>query len=246
MSTHNEAPPTLRLPDDFPAADLTAFMLRVDVLDSQYRSHNNGQPSTPWREFASAAEGLRVRFRALAESDDAFRVVAPRFAETHEDRYEEERSLFAFFTSLVSTFETACYMFHALGGQLNAVAFPMVTDEHLKSVGPRLTEQRFAKQYRGEPLTAAIGDLLASPYYAESYEFRNVLSHRGNVPKNYHANIVLGGPPVVIGGINSTVVPTIRGVPMDSALTSERRAWIATWLRGAMTHALTFADTHIQ
>lgn len=240
-----DPPPQFKLPDDFPDADLTAFILQVGVLDAQFRLVNNGQPSTSWREFASGAEGLRVRFRTLAESDEAFRLVVPRFAETQEDRYEEERSLFAFFTALVSTLESACYMFYALAAQLDPVAFKMVTNADMRDVTPRLVAQCFADQYGDEPLTASLDELVRHRLFNQSYEFRNLLSHRGRIPRHYDTKIVLGDSPTVLGGVNSTVTPTIRGVPMDLALTMDRRVWIAIWLQEALAQALVFAEDHI-
>jgi hypothetical protein len=70
-------------------------MLKVDVLETEFRKHSGGVPQSAWVGFAMACDGIRARFRTMAESDEAFRAIIPKGAETHEDRYEEERSLFA-------------------------------------------------------------------------------------------------------------------------------------------------------
>ena len=248
MANMNE-PRTFALPADFDDETLFAMMLRVDVLENEFRKHSGGQPNPTWVQFATACDGIRTRFRTMAESDDAFRAIIPKGAETHEDRYEEERSLFAFFTSLVSAFECTCYMLYALGSQLDPMGFKMFTEEQRKAIGPRQTYEVYKRRYLQEAVTPALGGLFAATgHFEDAYKYRNLLSHRGLVQRTMNAEFNMGfGPPqhVVLGGPNSTITPTMDGIPMDANLTASRRAWIASWLSDILDATLAFANDKI-
>lgn len=240
------APRIFKLPTDFDDETLFTMMLRVDVLDGNFRKQNNGQPHPNWVEFATACDGIRTRFRTMAESDEAYRAVIPQGALTHEHRYEEERSLFAFFTSLVSTCESVGYMLYALGAQLDPSVFKMVTPAQKKNIGPKQAHELFKKRFPNESVTKSLGKLFSSTgYFDDAYKFRNQLSHRGLVQRNFNTGELLGRH-TIIGGPNATVIATIDGVPMDSTLTADRRTWAAEWLREVIAATLQFTKDHIR
>jgi hypothetical protein len=241
-----EEPRTFTLPSDFDDETLFAMMLKVDALELQFRKNSGGMPQPSWVEFAMSGEGIRTRFRTMADSDDAFRVVIPKGAETHEDRYEEERSLFAFFTSLVSTFECTCYMLYSLGSQLDPIGFKMTTEDQKKAIGPKQTHEVYKRRYPQEAVTKSLGTLFASSgHFEDAYKYRNLLSHRGLVQRTMDLGEILGKH-IIVGGPNSTVIPTMDGIPMDADLTAKRRAWIAAWTRDVLAATLQFVNDHIK
>jgi hypothetical protein len=141
-------------------------------------------------------------------------------------------------------------MLFALGAQLDPTAFKMATENQKKAIAPKSTLDAFKRKYPQEPLTQSINALFAQDgFCSEAYDFRNILSHRGNLQRavNVNINIRPGGPSEhhIIGGPHQTVIPTLQGVPMNAELTVSRRSWIGAWTTDTLARTLDFCNSQI-
>jgi hypothetical protein len=229
------------MPSDFPAAQLQAWMLEADYIDEAFRKRNAGQPAIESREFGSAANGVHYRWRALAEADEVLQATLPLGQPSIEHRYTEEAAVFSFFSSALTCAENLCYMCYAFAGMVDAVQFPQLQRDPTK-VGPRFVRAEFVRLLPREPLTAAILALEGSPIYHTIRETRNVLSHRGSIPRQHHAivdfkehrkNYYIGGP---LGD-----PPMWNGLTLDAMLASRLRADLLTVVAPVIESGLSYA-----
>jgi hypothetical protein len=244
-----EASAGLTLPPDFPKAALQELERQVGLLDEKYRRQNAMQPCDEWRAFASACNGIKARFRAMADADQLYKKTVPAGGATHEDVYQQDSALFTFFTAAVSTLETACFLAFAMGAQLQPTGFPMKTEANLREIVPAKVAAKFTLLYPKEPLTLAVKALVSDADFQILKETRNVLSHRGNPPRHFHVEINIGpGLPhqhKYIGGPKGDP-PKWNGILLDSGATALRRQWVANHVSSIVDAALEFSKSNIR
>ena len=109
------------VPDDYPAEELDA----VHALVTAYAGVDDaGSHPQAWHEWASAMNGLAWRFRAFDEHGMA---VVESLRRSHapeiEDRYRQEKWLFAFFFEGLSAIECLYYGLYFVGALTESPLF---------------------------------------------------------------------------------------------------------------------------
>lgn len=95
-------------PADFPVTEFESIFSAIGRL-AQSAINAHGQ-------FAGAWNGLAYRFAAVAELEAALAVSLPRSgAFSVEERYQQERDLFAFFSNTFSVLESVFYGLYSVG-----------------------------------------------------------------------------------------------------------------------------------
>lgn len=239
----------LRLPGDFPEADLEEVVRFASILDSKRRAQHGGQPCDEWRAFVSGYHGVRERFRAMTEAEEVYVGTVPESNETRENMYRQNRALFDFFTNALSVIETLCYACFGLAAQLRPSAFPMSDEKALRAITPKATLDKFELIFPKEPLTEALRDALADPTLEELKDARNTLSHRGNPPRQYsvtfEASVGLGAAQhKYIGGAKGDP-PTWHGIRLDPAALEQRRTWLVGHVVTIVAALLSFARRNV-
>jgi len=179
------------IPIDFPKITYEKLKELVDAYDLKQRA-NPQQPTILYGDFALSYNSIRYRFRSVADADAAYQAAfrMPDVSGDQEKRYLEERELFNFFATFVSTVEVLCYCAFAIGSMANTTAFPLATEKNRRNVNPKKTKDNFATYYLADQTTVELDDMLST--YADADKMRNLLSHRGSPPRHHFRYV--GGP----------------------------------------------------
>ena len=175
------------IPTDFPFANYD----RIRVLVNEHEAKIPGpQPSELQKQFARSHNTILWRFRAVVGADEAFQSLLKSGRADDDRRYDDERTLFEFFSAFVSCIEVTCYCSHAIGAIADPAFFPMGTESERRRVDPKPTLNRFRTRFPIESVTAALQALIDG--YDDANTMRNHLSHRGSPPRSMFR--YLGGP----------------------------------------------------
>ncbi len=221
----------ISMPADFAVAPYHAIHARITAkIPTDH---------TAWSHYAGGWHALAYRFRACAEHDSAFTLSLRRAgkAPRPNERYVQERELFSFFVTGLSAIESFCYSLFAIGSMLNPNEFKMTKPGHLQSVSPKKTTEQFSQVFPNEAITTTLAGTLRDVSYAEWCTIRNVLAHRSAPGRHFTQSF----PPQPL----DEQVLWIDGViPIDTATTSARRAWLATTIRNLLNTTDAFTAHH--
>lgn len=133
----------------------------------------------PYDHFSGAWNALSIRYLALLEEGKNFTdMITAKGATSADDRYRQEKSLFAFFGNGFSTFEACFYGIYALGAMIQGAHFPLATARDQQLVSPVSTQRIYTQVFPGDPILVTFQSLFAHAAYREWKEVRNVLTHR--------------------------------------------------------------------
>lgn len=203
----------LLMPVDFPTAQYN------DVYERTL-SQVTASPAIH-EQFAGAWNAVAYRFQAMADDEIAFTSLVVQTAPEPPIRYQQERSLFGFFSNGFSVFEATFYGVFALGALLSPADFPIATPRDQQRIAPHSTLAALAKAFPAEPLNTAISNLLADTQFLEWREIRNVLTHRAAPGRTFF---------VSIGDPSETPLPDewkLKGIPLDDKMAPMRRAQLS-------------------
>jgi hypothetical protein len=139
-----------------------------------------------WREFAGAWNSIGYKFIICSEQDQIFTESINRFGSSpvHKERIIQEKSLFFFFISTQSIFESLGYAIYLTASMKNSNDFPFKR-EIITRLSPEITRDKLNKFYPSESLSSDFTKILASTEYLKINEIRNVLIHR-TIPGRNH------------------------------------------------------------
>lgn len=224
--------PDLELPDDFEYESYKAVSSRIGPPHESYQLQ--------WREYSTAWEAVANRFLTCAEHDEAF----TRSITTHGDapqqpeRYFQERDLFGFFVTGLSTIENTCYGLYAIASMLDDVYFPIKNAGNKKAIRPESTADRFRTTFPNEGISRALNKMVNSQEYEDWKEVRNILAHRGSRGRTIYVSTVVGS-----GDDTHGDALWLNGIPLNASTTPSRRAWLAGTLQTLFREAHSFART---
>ncbi|MGA3296449.1 MAG: hypothetical protein ABSD41_03255 [Candidatus Bathyarchaeia archaeon] len=213
----------IEMPQDFPIKPYENVLKRL--VDE-----NDRHPTSFWSEFASAWNAIAYRFRSCAEHDGAFTESIGRAGNSppSPERYVQERELFCFFVTGMSTIESFCYSLFAIGSMLDAQTFPLETAEGKRDVTPKMTIDKFGTAFPCEIITSILKRLNDSQEYWDWRTMRNILSHRSTPSRQFFRG----------GGHDGNAV--WGGILIDENTTVSRRRWLANNLSDLLEATDTF------
>jgi hypothetical protein len=217
---------------DFPKA---AYM-EVEERLSKYLSDLNVDAGTVagFRGYAGGWNAIILRYRS---ADDDCMLAAQSLAKyqgglSTEERYQQERPLFAFFCSAQSAIESCCFGIYHIGCLRNPGGFTRKE----RAVTPEAAHSDFAAAYPGSVLTNELGLLVDHATWKEIKHIRRILFHR------MHPGITIfvsaGGPPP------PPAEWTTEGIKLEPALVNDPRAWLATATTRLVEATLDFVKTN--
>jgi hypothetical protein len=231
----------LLVPDDFNEA-------AVEQVREIMASYSTSEPG-PWKSFAAAWNGLAYRFRSADEYHRDFTTAMESGdAPLAEPRYQQERALFAFYAAALSTVECFSFATYCLGSIAHPTGFPMTKDRDLKFY-PSDVAKRFAKELPGERITELLQTLIDAPEFTQLSDLRNVLSHRGTLPRSIHASVGTGAP----GKTGAYVASNPKSLSsdwqfdqtVDVSLTLANRTWLSEILHDLLEAESEFVRAHL-
>lgn len=183
----------LQVDASFPAAQYEAVHLRIAA------NHNNN-PSTP--DFREAWNALGYRYYEAQETADQFEQHFNAHGEGPPplERYQQERLLFDFFSSAVSSLDAFYYGVYALASIAYPSNFPLATEANRRRVNPTNVIADLALHLPGDPAIAPLQAEYAGNRYVELRTARNVLTHRAAPGRRFQMEIGSPGPnPLQLG-----------------------------------------------
>ena len=230
----------LLVPDDFNSGAVD----EVRRIMGRYSASHAG----PWRSFAAAWNALAYRYRAAYEYDQEFNeAMQAGDAPPAEERYRQERTLFAFFSAGLSAIECYCFAGYCVGSIAKPEAFPMTKDRDLRFY-PSDVAKLFGSEFPGEHITRSLNELVNGPEFSRLSDWRNVLSHRGMFPRSIHMS--LGSPAVKTGAYVASNPKSLSSnwqfdQTVDADLTLTVRKWLTRTLDDSLDSICIFVRQHL-
>jgi hypothetical protein len=166
MTSPRLATNNLLMPSDFPT-------------ESFERAYSRAKPAAT-DHFNAAWNAISLRFLTMCAEGEAFRtaITAADAGTSFEQRYNQERHLFGFFSNGLSAFESFFYGMFSVGAVLFPTQFPMATPRDQQAISPTLTVTKYRAQFARDPIVAAMQSVSSDNAYLEWKMIRNILSHR--------------------------------------------------------------------
>ena len=195
-------------------------------------------PSQDWRwvQFMLAWNSVAYRFAAMDERDEGYRKAFP--PTNSINLYNQEKELFGFFVTGLSTIESYAYGTHFLLAIVHPKLFPV---NNLKKIEPRFTQERLTRHLLSEPLAKTFKKLVADPQFCKWETVRNALAHRG-LPRR---NVTLGKPGSDTWEVKKKHARDQFYMPLTRDLTAARRKWLSDTLSELLEKTLSFVEKNI-
>src|SRR3990167_3359258 len=185
-NSHNSSPKLstngLSVPLDFP----------VIQYESVHKIIGSTQASHPlYEHFSGAWNALAYRFRAAIDYGDIFVESLRNYGDAPppEERYVQERTLFDFFGSGFSVFESTFYGLYTIGAFLEPTYFSLTSKEDQRNVSPKRTNEAFVRAFPTDPILIAFQEITSDTEYRRWRDIRNVLTHRTAPGRRIYASI---------------------------------------------------------
>jgi hypothetical protein len=217
----------LFMPIDFPTGAYQAIHLKIAPHAT------NNKPV--YDQFAGAWNAITHRYKAFAECDDLFSESISKYGAgpPAEERYRQERDLFAFFSNGFSTFEAFFYGAFAAGSILQPKQFPIATPQDQRRITAANTITAYRAAFPSAPFVGALDAVITDHAYMEMREIRNVLSHRSAPGRTMH---------VAIGAEPAPDQWKLENIVLDNKTTATRRDRACQVLSPAMKAFQKFSD----
>lgn len=234
----------LLMPDDFDNVTYDAVQQRIS---KNTQSIDGEDRILAKQHFAGAWNGVSYRFRACSDHNRAFTqsIKSLGDAPVPEERYLQERELFAFFVSGLAVLESFCYGLYAVASILRPADFPLKTEGEQKYVTPDETRDKFKAFYEGENIAGLLcgtirtkGESGHRTEYKKWKDIRNILAHR------------IVSPRAIFLSVNteqrtkSAQLKMIPDVELDSDTTATRFDWLAKTINDLMKATDNFTLVH--
>lgn len=205
--------------------NVSAHSIVRERLSRYLKSHE-----AQWRSFTSAWNSVALRARATAEYDWEFtRLITISKSPPPEDRLRQEQALFGFFVNALSALECFYYAAYCFASILKPVEFPVSTPKDLKFY-PNDVANKFAIIFAGEPISIEMQMCLNSPTYDELMKIRNVLAHRGTLPRQFFIGGEKDGSAMIPSNPTAPSILWSYDFAIDSKTTQERAQWVSKTL----------------
>lgn len=215
-----------KYPEDFNVSAYETVQSRVGPLQKAY--------PVAYEQYAGAWNAVRYRLRSCVEHDQAFVESIRRagVAPETEERYFQERELYGFFTTGLSTIESFYYALYAIGAMVDPKNFSITTAQDLKGIKPRLTAEKFARHFSAESIVSELKRVLSDPVYDEWKTIRDILAHRASPGRSFCPG-------------DSLIAVWKAGPFIDTQTTALKREWLAQNLKGLLKEADLFTANRL-
>lgn len=216
------------VPSDFPSDAYERIHGRL----VKYKDTNREQ----WHSFILGWNGLAYRYRAMAEYDEQYSSLIRTFGNSppSEERYKQGKALFGFFVTAVSTIECFFYSAYWVGAILEPGAFPL--DAKAIRLYPLDIAKKFEATFPEDSFSKQMTQCVCKSTYAEMKDIRDVLSHRGMLPRHFYRGGERNGMATMPVNPKDLSDQWQYDLSIDERTTATRRQWLS----GELKH-LTFA-----
>jgi hypothetical protein len=218
------------MPPDFPTAEYESVHARILPLA---KTANDS-----YANFAAAWNAVAYRFMSVTQYERSFSesISATGAAPDPQQRNDQERDLFGFFSNGFSVFEATFYAVFSLGAILAPELFPLATPKDQQRVSPLNTLAALKKAFAESELTAVVAAVQSDPAYLEWREVRNILTHRAAPGRHFFVGI--GGDETLADQWK------LKDIPLDRSMAPKRREELAHILTTLLQAIESFVKEH--
>ena len=223
------------MPLDFPSE---AYEKTSGILVKYKDTH-----PTQWVSFGLGWRGLKNRYRAMVEYNEEFTQSIKKHGNSppFEERYKQEKALFGFFVSAISTIECFFYSTYLVGAILKPDRF--TSDfESLKYLYPQNVMEKFVANFHGEALTGKMKECVDDHMYIGMRDMRDVLSHRGELPRSFYRGGERNGMATMPTNPKDTSDLWRYDFSIDENTTATYHQWLYETLKGLTSAAADFCE----
>lgn len=226
------------MPSDFPLG-------LHDKIHGLLVNYKDTHP-TQWMSFGSGWNGLAHRYRAMDEYHKEFMASITKHGNSPppEERYGQERALFGFFTNAISTVDCFFYSTYWIGAILKPDEFPSDPIK-LKYIYPRYVMERFNNNFTGDDLTNRMIVCVCEPTYSEIKDMRDVLGHRGMLPRRFYKGGERNGMATMPANPKDSSDLWRYDLSIDEKTTATRRQWLSDTLKDLTSVAADFCEKNM-
>jgi hypothetical protein len=219
----------LIMPVDFPVKS-------YEEIQSYVVDRKDSDPEL-FLQYAGAFNAIAYRFYTCTEHDRIFTESVKRHGSMPppQARYIQEKELFGFFVTGLSTIESFCYGLFAIGAMTREREnFSFKTDKDKRRIDPEITGKTFKQTFPREAITASLNKLLSDNSYNELKDIRNTLAHRTSPGRTMYS------------GSRNDKTLGVKDIQIDETTTAVRRKWLAITINLLLNEASDFTRGNIQ
>jgi len=185
------------MPPTFPYATFREFGKSSAELFPEMQSNEYlADPLQRRQHFDRALLAVCYRYRACSEYNDAFKAMLVNASELwrewggdEEQNYKIEQTLYQFFMSGLSVFDSLGFCLYFLGSMVRPKDFPLISK--LKRITLEATCRAFTVAFSDALITDHLKGLLIDAAFLNIKEIRNILSHRLTGRRNIYETFTI-------------------------------------------------------
>jgi len=142
-----------------------------------------------WKHWARGFSGFAFRYRGAVEANERFCAIVGGTG----TRFQEEDCFFAMLTNGVAASECYYFALYCLGAIADETHFGRMSASGMRRITPDVVAESYSKGFPDDELTACIIRSVRSGARAQLVEYRDVLAHRGSLPREYTVDLAPDG-----------------------------------------------------
>jgi hypothetical protein len=163
--------------------------------------------------------------------------------DTLENRYEQERALFGFFTSALASLESFYFGLYFVGWLLSPGVFKHVANP--KRITFERTVEGFREAFPNDPFSSTLTTVCNDVQLDELEAIRNILTHRVVPGRIRHLSLEFGGDPAQPPVQRPDTWKILSELRIDENLTRPRLKWLTDTLTLLIEETARFANKHL-
>lgn len=211
----------------------TCFPIKpYEVIHSRIEKNKDDFPKS-WNQYAGAWNAIAYRFLSCSNYNFEFISLIKRAGNSPvpTERYKQEKCLFGFFVTGLSTIESFCYGLYAIASMINSSYFPIDKAKHLRKIKIENTSKKFKCVYPNEKISEILSKLIEDPAFQKWKEIRNILAHRLAPVRHFFT-----------GGDQNGEALWLNGIQINENTTSYRYEWLSETLTSILNNAELFVS----
>jgi hypothetical protein len=167
-----------------------------------------GKGSRAFRLFSMGWHGVGYRAVTIEEYAARYSRLPGYGSAGHEGNFREDQALVDYLLNACSTIDCLVFAAFSIGSGLDANSFP--TDKSgLRGINRRFVAERYEVSWSAERLSALLVDIRDSPGIKLLFDIRDVVTHRGGLPRTLYVGGEFGGR-VTIPSIRKAMGRVVR------------------------------------
>ncbi len=229
-------------PPDFPAETYN----KVNECINKYIEKHKASYRVPRMHFGLGWNGVGYRYRAMLEYDKEFicSICRSKNFPSHEELYNQEKALIGFFTNAVSVIECFFFSSYCIASIIKPSKFMLEKDANLRFY-PNDVKETFISSFKNDHFTEQLISCCEASNYIQMKNIRNVLSHRGIIPRNIHMGGDNNGLITMPSNPQSLSNQWKLDFPRDENTTSQFRKWLSNTLNELVESCLDFCTRQL-